>query len=105
MKSKANTVEEYLEEVPEDRKLYFNKLREVILKNIPNGFEEVMSYGMIGYVVPHSIYPQGYHCSPELPLPFVNIASQKHNIVLYHSGIYASKKLMDWFVNKFISLC
>ncbi len=78
-----------------------SKLRLVIKENLPAGFQETMSYGMIGYVVPHSIYPAGYHCTPELPLPFMNIASQKNFIAVYHMGIYADKNLLDWFVTEF----
>ena len=88
-------------EIPEERFEGFCTLRQVIKDNIPSGFEEVMSYGMIGYVVPHSLYPDGYHCNKELPLPFVNIASQKNYIALYHGGIYANKELLGWFVDEF----
>ena len=95
MQSTATSIEAYLEEIPEDRKDAFTKLRETILENIPKGFVEQMSYGMIGYVVPHSIYPGGYHCEPKLPLPFVNIASQKNFIALYHMGIYAKPELLN----------
>ena len=77
MQSTAKTPAEYITELPEDRKQPVSRLRETILKNLPEGFEEIMSYGMIGYVVPHSLYPAGYHCNPTLPLPFINIASQK----------------------------
>ena len=101
MQIKAKTVDEYLEKIPKDRKQYIIRLRETIQSNIPEGFVEQMSYGMIGYVVPHSIYPDGYHCDPQLPLPFVNIASQKHFIGFYHMGIYADPKLYDWFVNEY----
>jgi len=101
MTSDATTPEEYIEHLPEDRKRAISALRKTILKSLPKGFEEVMSYGMIGYVVPHSKYPGGYHCSPELPLPFINIASQKNFVALYHSGIYADKKLHDWFVSEY----
>lgn len=101
MQSKAATVETYLNELPEDRKIPMQKLRESILNNLPEGFEERMSYGMIGYVVPHSIYPGGYHCTPELPLPFTNIASQKNFIAVYHMGIYSDEKLLNWFVQEF----
>jgi uncharacterized protein YdhG (YjbR/CyaY superfamily) len=97
MNSKATSPEDYIEELPAERKGAISKLRSVILKNLPKGFEETMSYGMIGYVVPHSIYPDGYHCTPELPLPFMNIASQKNYVALYHSGIYASPELTEWF--------
>ena len=101
MQSTATTIEAYLEEIPEERKESFTKLRETILENIPNGFVELMSYGMIGYVVPHSIYPNGYHCEPKLPLPFMAIASQKNFIALYHMGIYAKPELLNWFVTEY----
>ncbi len=101
MQSAAKTPKEYIDSLPEDRKLAVTELRKVILKNIPKGFEETMSYGMIGYVIPHSIYPTGYHCNPKLPLSFLNIASQKNFIAVYHMGIYTDKKLLDWFVNEF----
>jgi len=101
MKYTAKTVEEYIELVPEERKAAIKKLRKVILENLPTGFEECISYGMPGYVVPHSLYPSGYHCDPELPLPFLNFASQKHFIVLYHMGLYADKKIFEWFVKEY----
>ncbi len=101
MQSKAKTIKEYIGELPADRIEPVNKLRDVILKNIPEGFQEEMNYGMIGYVVPHSLYPDGYHCDPKQPLPFLCIASQKNFIALYHMGIYADKKLMDWFVKEY----
>lgn len=101
MQSVAKNVKDYLKELPEDKASYFIKLRETILNNIPKGFEETISYGMIGYVVPHSIFPEGYHCDPKLPLPFVSIASQKNFIALYHMGIYANPKLLDWFVSEY----
>ncbi|CAM1359643.1 conserved hypothetical protein [Tenacibaculum sediminilitoris] len=68
---------------------------------MPKGFEEGINYNMIGYYVPHSKYPDGYHCNPKLPLPFMNLASQKNSINLYHSGIYAKKELYDWFVAEY----
>lgn len=101
MQSKATTVEEYLSELSEDRKTPMLKLREAIKNNLPQGFEEVISYGMLGYVVPHSIYPAGYHCTPKLPLPFINLALQKNTISLYHMGIYGDKNLLDWFVAEY----
>ncbi len=101
MQSTATTVSAYLEEIPEERKDALKKLRETILKNIPKGFVEQMTYGMIGYVVPHSIYPNGYHCTPELPLPFISFASQKNFIALYHMGIYANPELLNWFVTEY----
>tara|TARA_R110002050_G_scaffold7585_4_gene29074 strand:+ start:72 stop:527 length:456 start_codon:yes stop_codon:yes gene_type:complete len=101
MNSKAQSVEAYLEEIPEKRKEAFIKLREVINSNLPEGFEETMSYGMIGYIVPHKLYPAGYHCNPKLPLPFVNLANQKNYIALYHLGIYANEELLNWFTTEY----
>lgn len=101
MQSTATSIEAYLEEIPVERKEAFTKLRENILENIPKGFVEQMSYGMIGYVVPHSIYPDGYHCDPKLPLPFINIASQKNFIALYHMGIYANPELLKWLIKEY----
>jgi uncharacterized protein YdhG (YjbR/CyaY superfamily) len=97
MQSKAITVDQYIEEIPEDRKQAVTELRKVIKKNIPKGFQECMSYGMVGYVVPHSKYPAGYHCDPKLPLPFLAFASQKNFIAVYHMGIYAEPRLLKWF--------
>lgn len=101
MQSNARTPKEYIAELPEDRKQAIKKLQDTLLQNLPKGFQEVMSYGMIGYVVPHSIYPDGYHTNPELPLPFINIASQKNFVALYHMGIYSDKALLDWFVSEY----
>ena len=101
MQYKANSPEDYIKQLPEERQPVIQKLHETILTNLPKGFEEVISYGMIGYVVPHSIYPAGYHCTPELPLPFLNIASQKNFVVVYHMGMYAKKELLDWFTAEF----
>ena len=97
MTSKATTPEQYIKELPADRKEPFIQLRNTILKNMPEGFKEVMSYGMLGYVVPHELYPAGYHCDPKQPLPFACIASQKNFIVLYHMGVYAMPDLLKWF--------
>jgi uncharacterized protein YdhG (YjbR/CyaY superfamily) len=105
MRSNANTVKEYIDNLPDERKTAMNKLRKIILKNLPKGFKETISYGMIGYVVPHSLYPDGYHCDPKLPLPFMNIASQKNFIAVYHMGVYAEKKLMNWFVGEYPKHC
>jgi hypothetical protein len=98
MQSKAKTVDEYINSLPEDRKKAITAIRKVILKNLPKGFEEVMSYGMIGYVVPHKLYPSGYHCTPELPLPFISVASQKNYISFYHMALYEGS-LLDWFTD------
>ena len=100
MQSKATTLEAYMAEIPEERQKAFNKLRSVIKKNIPKGFKETMGYGMMGYCVPHSIYPAGYHCNPKDPLPFIGIASQKNFIAVYHMGIYADPALNKWFVTQ-----
>ena len=97
MQSKATSVDQYIDELPEDRKKAVAELRKVIKKNIPRGFQEGMGYGMAGYVVPHSKYPAGYHCDPKLPLPFIGFASQKNFIAVYHMGIYADPKLLKWF--------
>jgi len=101
MQSKAATVDQYIAELPPERQKPINELRKVIKKNLPKGFSEEMSYGMIGYCVPHSLYPAGYHCNPELPLPFMNIASQKNFIAVYHMGVYANPKLLKWFTDEY----
>ena len=101
MQSKAESPKQYIDELPEDRKPIVKKIRSILRKNLPKGFKEVMNYGMLGYVVPHSIYPSGYHCDPKLPLPFISLASQKNFIALYHSGIYADPELHKWFVNEY----
>jgi len=101
MNYKADSPDDYIKQLPEDRQPVLTKLRELISKNLPEGFKEQMSYGMLGWVVPHSIYPDGYHCDTKLPLPFINLASQKNFVALYHSGIYADTKLHDWFVDEY----
>ncbi|MBO9539238.1 DUF1801 domain-containing protein [bacterium] len=98
MQSKALTPEAYIESLPEDRRAALEQLRTVLKENLPAGFEEVMGYGMLGYVVPHSLYPAGYHCDPKQPLPFINVASQKNHIAIYHMGLYMTGELLDWFV-------
>lgn len=105
MQSTAKSPETYLKELPKERQEPISKLRQIILDNLPKGMEEHMSYGMLGYVVPHSIYPDGYHCTPELPLPFMNLASQKNFIAVYHMGVYAKKELHDWFVSEYPKHC
>lgn len=101
MKAPGSTVKEILANIPEDRAEAFNKLHEVIVKNLPKGFEAGISYGGLGYVVPHSLYPDGYHCKPSEPLPFAGIASQKNSINFYHMGIYADPDLLKWFVDEY----
>ena len=105
MQIEANTPDEYIAQLPHDRKSVMEKLRKTILDNLPKGFKEKINYGMIGYVVPHSIYPAGYHVTPDLPLPFINIASQKNFIAVYHMGIYADPKLLDWFTSEYPKHC
>ena len=100
-----SSVKEYVEGLPEDRQLVIKRLQSLIKKNIPKGFEEQLSYGMIGYVVPHKIYPEGYHCDPKLPLPFLALASQKNFIALYHMGVYAKPELYVWFVAEYPKHC
>lgn len=101
MQSKAATIEEYISSLPEERREPVTQLRKIIKKNLSKEFKEVMSYGMIGYVIPHEVFPRGYHCDPKLPLPFINIGSQKNFLVLHHLGIYASKELLDWFTEAY----
>ncbi len=101
MQSDVETVDQYIEELETDRKDGIIALRETILKHIPEGFHEEMSYGMVGYVVPHSLYPPGYHCDPALPLPFAGFASQKKHYSFYHMGIYADTKLLNWFQEEY----
>ena len=96
MKAQGKTVKEILSNLPEDRLGPFNKLHDVIVKNLPKGFEPAISYGGLSYVIPHKLYPAGYHCKPEEPLPFAGIASQKGSINFYHMGIYADPKLLKW---------
>src|SRR6188768_3717400 len=97
MTSDAKTVDEYIEKLPEDRKEAVSKLRQTLKKNLPKGFVETMGYGNAGYVVPHSLYPAGYHCDPKLPLPFIAVASQKNFVAFYHMGIYGIPELLEWF--------
>jgi hypothetical protein len=105
MKAPGTTVEEILANIPEERKEAFNRLHQTIIENLPDGFEAAMSYGGLGYVVPHSLYPAGYHCKPSEPLPFAGLASQKNSINFYHMGIYADTKLYDWFVSEYPKHC
>lgn len=101
MQLSANSPEEYIAQLPEERKEPMQRLRQTIANNLPKGFVEEMNYGMIGYVVPHSKYPAGYHCDTKLPLPFINIASQKNFIALYHMGIYAKPELLKWWEEEY----
>lgn len=101
MKASGNTVEEILTNLPEDRVEAFNNLHNVIVQNLPQGFEAGISYGGLGYVVPHTVYPAGYHCKPIEPLPFAGLASQKNSINFYHMGIYSDPELLEWFVAEY----
>ena len=101
MKTTGATVEEILENIPEDRKEAFTNLHQTIVSNLPKGFEAAISYGGLGYVVTHTLYPAGYHCKPIEPLPFAGIASQKNSINFYHMGIYSDPKLLNWFVSEY----
>ena len=101
MTAQITSLASYINQLPTEREKVISKLRKTILEHLPNGFEETLSYGMIGYVVPHKIYPEGYHCNPELPLPFINLASQKNYISLYHMGLYADQKLLNWFIAEY----
>lgn len=105
MKADGKTIDEILTNLPEDRMEPFNKLHTVIMQNLPAGFEAAISYGGLGYVVPHSIYPAGYHCKPVEPLPFAGIASQKNSINFYHMGVYSDPALLQWFVSEYPKHC
>ncbi|MDA8886731.1 DUF1801 domain-containing protein [Bacteroidia bacterium] len=105
MKIEATSPDDYVTQIPEERQAAFSKLRQTILDNIPEGFEECMNYGMIGYVVPKTTYPAGYHCNTDLPLPFANLASQKNFIGFYHMGVYAKPELYKWFTEGYAKRC
>ena len=105
MTSEETTPEAYIAQLPEDRKAPITKLNNLIKKHMPKGLEAGMGYGMLAYYVPKSIYPAGYHCKPFPPLPFINLASQKNFIALYHSGMYTKKELYDWFVAEYPKHC
>ncbi|MEZ6138643.1 MAG: DUF1801 domain-containing protein [Pirellulaceae bacterium] len=105
MRVEATSVKDYVSQLPEERRPVIEKMRKVVRKNLSREFKECMSYGMIGYVIPHSIYPAGYHCDPKLPLPFMNIASQKNFVALYHMGLYADPDLMAWFTAEYPNHC
>jgi len=105
MQYKATSPDDYISQLPDDRKEPIEKLRQIINDNLSKGFEEGILYNMIGFYVPHSVYPDGYHCDPKTPLPFMNLASQKNFIAVYHSGMYAKKELYDWFVKEYPKHC
>ena len=95
MQSAAQTPQEYIDSLPPDRKEAISKIQEVLLKNLQAGFEETIGYGMLGYVVPHSIYPKGYHCNPKVPLPYINLGSQKNFVVLHAMCVYGDSNIKD----------
>lgn len=97
----SNSLEDYLSKIPDERQEPFKKLYDVINNNLPEGFEEISNYGMLGWAVPLKTYPAGYHCTPGTPLPFINLASQKNFIALYHMGLYSRPELLNWFVAEF----
>ena len=105
MQYQATTTQEYIDQLPEERQGPITKIKEILSKNLPSDLEEGILYKMIGFYVPHSMYPDGYHCKPTDPLPFINLASQKNFIALYHMGLYAKKELHDWFVSEYPKHC
>jgi uncharacterized protein YdhG (YjbR/CyaY superfamily) len=105
MKYESTSIDDYISQLPEDRQGPIKKIRAIFQEHLPPGFQETLSYGMIGFVVPHSIYPGGYHCDPKLPLPFINIASQKNFIALYNMGIYANPEILEWFTSEYPKHC
>ena len=103
--SNPSTVDAYINGLPQKRTAPMKRLMNRISENLPEGFESVLNYGMPSWVVPHRIYPAGYHPNPKLPLPFLSIASQKSHIAVYHMGIYASPPLLEWFVETYPQHC
>ena len=101
MQISASNIDDYLEKVTDDYRPAIKQIRELLRANIPDGFVEVMNYGMPSFVIPHSIYPHGYHCDPKLPLPFISFAAQKNFIAFYHMGIYADATLLEWFTTEY----
>ena len=101
----SSSIEKYLNSVPEVRQESVKKLIKVVEDNIPLGYIMIMNYNMPSFVIPHSIYPEGYHVTPVLPLPFIGVASQKNHIGFYHMGLYANPKLLDWFISEYTKYC
>lgn len=101
MTNELDSIASYIAQAPTERHEALYKLTDIFKKNLPEGFREELNYGMIGYVVPHELYPKGYHCNKSLPLPFINIASQKNFIAVYHMGIYAKPELLEWFQTEY----
>jgi hypothetical protein len=104
MKINSLSPEEYLQNLPDAKKEAMIALRNILVTHLPTGFVEVMSSGMLGYVVPHTVYAQGYHCNPKQPLPFINLAAQKNHIALYHIGLYMNKPLSIWLEKEWIKV-
>ena len=105
MAIKPETPDQYVEELPDDRKEVIQRLRTILKENLPVGYEEEISYGMIGYVVPFSIYPAGYAVKPKVPLPLINLASQKNHVALYHMAVYAVPGIAEWFQTEYPKHC
>ena len=105
MATKPETPDQYVEELPNDRKEVIQRLRTILKENLPVGYEEEISYGMIGYVVPYSIYPAGYAVKPKVPLPLINLASQKNHVALYHMAVYAVPGIAEWFQTEYPKHC
>lgn len=101
MEYKVATIADYLTAIPEERKDGIQELYHTLKSNLPKGFTEQISYGHISFVVPFSIFPEGYHCDKSQPLPFLSIASQKNHIAIYHMGIYMDNEVLEWFQNEF----
>lgn len=97
MQSKATTVQKYLAELPADRRVALEVVRKVILKNLDKDYEEGMLYGMIGYYVPHRLFPQGYHCDPTQPIGIGGLASQKNYMSVYLMSVYSDPRQKEWF--------
>mgnify|MGYP001288485779 FL=1 len=100
-----SSIETYLNSLSKDRKESVQKIIKVVEDNIPFGYSKIMNYNMPSFVIPHSIYPSGYHVTPDLPLPFIGVASQKNHIGFYHMGLYANPKLLDWFISEYPKNC
>ena len=98
---KKDSIKDYTNSLASDRKTTITQLINVIEQNIPKGFEKVMNYGMPSFVIPHSIYPNGYHCDATLPLPFIGVSNRKSSISLYHMGLYADPELLNWFKSEY----
>ena len=96
-----DSIKDYINSLASDRKTTITQLINVIEQNIPKGFEKVMNYGMPSFVIPHSIYPNGYHCDTTLPLPFIGVSNQKYSISLHHMGLYANPELLNWFKSEY----